>query len=63
MVPVILIAMVLTCFVKEKPPATTIIGGIVPQTLEIDGMANVRLEESTDTEDAHQLVSITVGPW
>jgi hypothetical protein len=52
MVPVILIAMVLTCLVKEKPLAATTIWGLVPQTLQIDGMANVRLEESTDREDA-----------
>ena len=52
MVPVILIAMVLTCLVKEKPLAATTIWGLVPQTLQIDGMTNVRLEESTDREDA-----------
>jgi hypothetical protein len=49
MVPLILIAVVLLCFVKEKPLATTIERDIVPETLEIDGMTNVRLEEPADT--------------
>jgi EmrB/QacA subfamily drug resistance transporter len=57
MVPLILIAVVLLCFVKEKPLATTIERDIVPETLEIDGMTNVRLEEPADTEDTPQLVS------
>lgn len=50
MVPLILIAVVLLCFVKEKPLATTIERDIVPETLEIDGMTNVHLEEPADTE-------------
>jgi len=41
---------VLLCFVKEKPLATTIERDIVPETLEIDGMTNVHLEEPADTE-------------
>jgi EmrB/QacA subfamily drug resistance transporter len=45
MVPVILIATVLLCFVNEKPLATTVERDILPETLEIDGMTNVRLEE------------------
>jgi len=57
MVPLILIAVVLLCFVKEKPLATTIERDIVPETLEIDGMTNVRLEEPADTQDTPQLVS------
>ena len=60
MVPLILIAVVLLCFVKEKPLATTIERDIVPETLEIDGMTNVRLEEPVDTEDTPQLVSSNV---
>jgi EmrB/QacA subfamily drug resistance transporter len=51
MVPIILIAVVLLCFVKEKPLATTIERDIVPQALEIDGMTNVRLEDAADAED------------
>ena len=57
MVPVILIAVVLLCFVNEKPLATTIERDILPETLEIDGMTNVRLEEPADTEDAPHVVS------
>jgi hypothetical protein len=36
MVPLVLIAVVLLCFVKEKPLATTIERDIVAETLEID---------------------------
>ena len=57
MVPLILIAVVLLCFVKEKPLATTIERDIIPETLEIDGMTNARLEEPADIEDTPQLVS------
>jgi len=57
MVPVILIAVVLLCFVNEKPLATTIERDILPEVLEIDGMTNVRLEETADTEDAPHVVS------
>jgi len=60
MVPLILIAVVLLCFVKEKPLATTIERDIIPETLEIDGMTNVRLKEPADTEDTPQLVSSNV---
>jgi EmrB/QacA subfamily drug resistance transporter len=57
MVPVILVAAVLLCFVSEKPLATTIERDILPETLEIDGMTNVRLEGPADPEDAPRLVS------
>jgi EmrB/QacA subfamily drug resistance transporter len=60
MVPLILIAVVLLCFVREKPLATTIERDIVPETLEIDGMTNVRLVEPADTEDIPQAVSRNV---
>jgi hypothetical protein len=60
MVPLILIAVVLLCFVREKPLATTIERDIVPETLEIDGMTNVLLVEPADTEDIPQLVSRNV---
>ena len=56
-VPLILIAVVLLCFIKEKPLATTIERDISPETFEIDGMTNVRLEELADIEDTPQLVS------
>jgi predicted MFS family arabinose efflux permease len=57
MVPLILLAMVLLCFVNEKPLATTIERDILPETLEIDGMTIVRLEEPADTEDASPSIS------
>jgi EmrB/QacA subfamily drug resistance transporter len=57
MVPLILIAVILLCFVKEKPLATTIERDIVPETLEIDGMTNVRLEEPSNTEETPPLAS------
>jgi MFS family permease len=50
MVPVILIATVLLCFVHEKPLATSVERDILPETLEIDGMTNVRLEDPEDQE-------------
>ena len=50
MVPLILLAVVLLCFVREQPLATTIERDIVPATLEIDGMTNVRLEEPADAD-------------
>jgi EmrB/QacA subfamily drug resistance transporter len=50
MVPLILLAVVLLCFVREQPLATTIERDIVPETLEIDGMTNVRLEEPADAD-------------
>jgi len=62
MVPVILIAVVLLCFVNEKPLATTIERDILPEMLEIDGMTNVRLEETADSEDAPYLVSSNPRP-
>jgi EmrB/QacA subfamily drug resistance transporter len=60
MVPVILIAAVLLCFVDEKPLATSIERDILPETLEVDGMTNVRLAEAAETEDAPALVSTNV---
>jgi EmrB/QacA subfamily drug resistance transporter len=56
MVPVILIATVLLCFVNEKPLATTVERDILPETLEIDGMTNVRLEEPAANEAEEQPV-------
>ncbi|MFA7323543.1 MAG: MDR family MFS transporter [Candidatus Nanopelagicales bacterium] len=43
MVPIVLIAVVLLCFVHEKPLSTTIERDVLPESLEIDGMTNVRL--------------------
>ncbi|MBG0737841.1 MFS transporter [Paeniglutamicibacter antarcticus] len=44
MVPLVLVAVVLLCFVREVPLATTIERDILPESLEIDGMTNNRLE-------------------
>jgi len=48
MVPLVLVAVVLLCFVKEKPLATTIERDILPETLEIDGATRTRLEPTQD---------------
>ena len=57
MVPLVLIAAVLLCFVQEKPLATTIERDILPETLEIDGMTSVRLDQTEDEQDAPELAS------
>src|ERR1035437_2915228 len=57
MVPLVLIAVVLLCFVQEKPLATTIERDILPETLEIDGMTTLRLDQPEDGQDAPDLVS------
>ncbi len=57
MVPLVLIAAVLLCFVQEKPLATTIERDILPETLEIDGMTTLRLDQSGVGQDAPDLVS------
>ena len=57
MVPLVLIAVVLLCFVQEKPLATTIERDILPETLEIDGMTTVRLDQPEDGQDAPDLVT------
>jgi len=51
MVPLVLIAVVLLSFVKEKPLATTIERDILPETLEIDGMTLVSLDQLNDSPD------------
>jgi len=51
MVPLVLIAVVLLSFVKEKPLATTIERDILPETLEIDGMTVVSLDQPSDALD------------
>jgi EmrB/QacA subfamily drug resistance transporter len=57
MVPLVLIAVVLLCFVQEKPLATTIERDILPETLEIDGMTSLRLEQPLEDQDVPDLVS------
>jgi hypothetical protein len=57
MVPLVLIAAVLLCFVQEKPLATTIELDILPETLEIDGMTSVRLDQPGDGQDTPHLVA------
>jgi len=41
MVPLVIVAAILLCFVKEKPLATTIERDILPESLEIDGASSV----------------------
>jgi EmrB/QacA subfamily drug resistance transporter len=57
MVPLVLVAVFLLCFVQEKPLATTIERDIVAETLEIDGMTTVRLDQIEDDHDPSELVS------
>ena len=57
MVPLVLIAVVLLCFVQEKPLATTIERDILPETLEIDGMTALRLDQFEDGQDTPDLLS------
>ena len=42
MVPLIIVAVILLCFVTEKPLATTIEHDVLPETLETDGATSVR---------------------
>ena len=57
MVPLTLIAVVLLCFVKDKPLATTIERDILPETLEIDGMTIVSLDQGEHKQEAPDGVS------
>ena len=41
MVPLVVVAAILLCFVKEKPLATTIERDILPESLEVDGASSV----------------------
>jgi hypothetical protein len=50
MVPLVILAVALLCFIHEKPLATTIERDILPESLEIDGMTNVRLENVSDSD-------------
>lgn len=46
MVPLMLIALILLSFIKEVPLATTIKRDALPESLDIDGATNVRLDTS-----------------
>ncbi len=48
LVPIVLVAVVLLCFVHEKPLSTTIERDILPETLEIDGRSSVLLADKMD---------------
>jgi MFS family permease len=50
MVPLMIIAVILLCFIKEVPLATTIDREIVPNSLEIDGADSVALNGAIDAE-------------
>ena len=43
MVPLVIVAAILLCFVKEKPLATTIERDILPESLEVDGASSVAI--------------------
>lgn len=45
MTPLVAIAVILLCFVSEKPLATTIKRDIVPESLEVDGAEHVRIDK------------------
>jgi MFS family permease len=45
MVPLVAIAVVLLCFVEEKPLATTIKRDMAPESLEVDGAEHVRIDK------------------
>jgi len=67
MVPLVVVAVILLCFVKEKPLATTIERDILPESLEVDGASSVALAtaaipvvdaaDSGDPVDAHDSAS------
>ncbi|WP_082487284.1 MDR family MFS transporter [Leifsonia sp. Root112D2] len=44
MVPLILVALILLCFIKEEPLATTIERDVLPESLDIDGGNHVHLD-------------------
>lgn len=50
MVPLVVLAAVLLCFVQEKPLATTIERDILPESLEVDGATRVHLDQLADAE-------------
>jgi EmrB/QacA subfamily drug resistance transporter len=51
MVPLIVVGVVLLCFVKEKPLATTIERDVLPESLEIDGSNSVLLDPAQAEEN------------
>jgi hypothetical protein len=57
MVPLVLIAVVLLSFIQEKPLATTIERDILPETLEIDDMTALCLDQPEGGRDEIDLVS------
>jgi EmrB/QacA subfamily drug resistance transporter len=52
MVPLVLVAVIVLCFVKEKPLATTIEREAVPNSLEIDGASHTPLEAAATQSTA-----------
>jgi hypothetical protein len=46
------VAVILLCFVKEIPLATTIERDILPETLDIDGATYARLDVSDRLEES-----------
>jgi EmrB/QacA subfamily drug resistance transporter len=57
MVPLLIVAVVILCFVREKPLATTIERDILPESLEVDGASSLSLSDGTDDAGADLLAS------
>ncbi|KGJ72523.1 MFS transporter [Cryobacterium roopkundense] len=62
MVPLIIVAVILLCFVTEKPLATTIERDILPETRETDGATYVRLEASTAADGVEEKPAASARP-
>lgn len=64
LVPVVLVAVLLLCFVHEKPLSTTIERDILPESLEIDGRSSVLLADNVhiDMTEIDMNGSDSAGP-
>ena len=62
MVPLVIVAAILLCFVTEKPLATTIERDILPETLETDGATYVRLEPAATPDEEQTPIAADVDP-
>ncbi|MDP2013953.1 MAG: MFS transporter, partial [Actinomycetota bacterium] len=51
LVPIVIVAVLLLCFVHEKPLSTSIQRDILPESLEIDGRSSVLLDDRLDDTD------------
>jgi MFS family permease len=62
LVPIVLVAVVLLCFVHEKPLSTTIERDILPESLEIDGRSSVLLSDHEDFDPTQAEYSDSQSP-